>query len=53
MPVVESKNPIIRKMDAVIAKREENASQAAVDLVRRRREKKNDKPIVHKKRKRK
>lgn len=53
MPVVESKNPIIRKMDAVISKREENARQAAVDLVRRRREKKYDKPIVHKKRKRK
>lgn len=53
MPVIESKNPIIRKMDAVIAKREENAKQAAEDLVRRRREKKNDKPIIHKKRKKK
>ena len=53
MPAVESKNPIIRKMDAVIAKREENARQAAIDLVSRRRNRENEKPIVHKKRKKK
>lgn len=53
MPEVEIKNPIIKKMDAVIAKREENAKQAAIDLVSRRRNKENDKPIVHKKRKKK
>ena len=51
MPVIESKNPIIRKMDAVIAKREENAKQAAIDLVSRRRNRDKEKPIVHKKRK--
>ena len=53
MPVVESKNPVIRKMDTVISKREENARHAAEDLVRRR-ERNADKPeIKHKKRKKK
>jgi hypothetical protein len=51
MPVIESKNPVIRKMDAVIAKREENAKQAAIDLVSRRRNRDEKKPIVHKKKK--
>ena len=37
----------------VESKREENAKQAGMDLVRRRRNKENDKPIVHKKRKKK
>lgn len=42
MPVRESNIEVIRKMDAVINKREEAAKQAAVDLVSRRRENKND-----------
>ena len=43
MPAKESKNPIIRKMNAVIDKREENAKDAAQKLVQARRDRKNRK----------